>query len=153
MDLKTKLSVLEYFRNCPPDSPAIKLVYDIVIRREMGSDPLPSCMRVEGDTLVYGDQAIHLTFQPRIRKVFEIFLAKQESPIDREELTSKVYEVSDLRSLSIRQQESLRHNTVKLVSRARHLLMCNFRLDSKTDWEWFPYCKMTKTWKLYRFRS
>ena len=107
-------------------------------------------LHLEQESLRLGSQTLCLQGKKLVQCLVNVFLHAPFQQVQRNELVAKLYSPLPPTSLSWRQRDCYRHNTVKLISRTRKLLRMAFPLG--TQWEWLPYDATTQTWSLYRLR-
>ncbi len=87
-------------------------------------------------------------------RVFQTFKKFPHQKLDRMTLINQVYGPDYTRTYSKRQQGCLRHNIVKLVSRARRLASHHFKDESGENlYEWFPYDPSSQSWRFFRYKD
>ena len=83
-------------------------------------------------------------------KVFAAFKQAPQQRISRGDLVKFVYGIDNFSDLSVRRQESLRHNVVKMVSRARKMARAAFDSQGDLLLDWFSYDGSSGLWRLVR---
>lgn len=102
---------------------------------------------------VYCDgRVLDLARRPLMLKLFQVFCRNPNHEVGRHELVDEVYGEFELGARSSRLRESLHHNIVKLLSRARRLAEKNFG-GKGMPFEWFLYQPQRQVWQLFRLKN
>ena len=99
-------------------------------------------------TIFFNKISLDLSHQPKIFLIFYMLYKNKDDGLDRDMLIKKIYAPSGER-ISERQMRCYRHNTIKLLSRARIIASECFTSEHFRI-EWFPYSSKIKRWYLCR---
>jgi hypothetical protein len=109
---------------------------------------LPSLISIRPDLklISYREQVLDLSNYPLSIRLFSAFAEVGSSVIFRDELIKRVYGI-DQNACSERLKRSLRHNLVKLISRARQLISEHFDQHANAL-RWFVFDRSTQRYFL-----
>jgi hypothetical protein len=91
--------------------------------------------------------------RPTMQKLIEVFLRSPNITVTRDDLVKEIYGWQGIEGRSLRYLNSLSHNAVKMVSRARIVMKKTFSGEGKEYIDWFPYDAQRKEWQLFRMKS
>lgn len=118
---------------------------------KFAEDLLPKA-KIVGTRFVFGECEIDLVKKPLTLKVFQSFLDSPQWSRSKDELVEQIYGRLSRRTNQVRFSAALRHNVIKLVSRARALADREFNKGS-IRYEWFTYDPRKERWQLYHIAT
>ncbi|MBC61070.1 MAG: hypothetical protein CMP11_01330 [Zetaproteobacteria bacterium] len=102
---------------------------------------------------VFNNKFLSLQKKNKMLLVFSYFCLKKNTPVSRDDLVENIYFIKNNVFTSRRRLDSLNHNIVKLISRARNLAYHGFSDDESRFIDWFPYDPFEKKWRLFRIKN
>ena len=97
-----------------------------------------NCALINKD-FVFNNSTLSLRKKSKMFLVFSAFCSAENLALDRKDLIEKIYFHNFLCPPSQRRIDSLNHNIVKLISRARRLATKTFTHSYSGNIDWFPY--------------
>ena len=131
------------------DSDLFKVIQKMIFKKSCN---IPIKLDFSNKTINIENNNLNLLGQEKIYKLFSFFYSSPDQTLNRKDLLEKIYLFDEKREVSLRQKNSLNHNIVKLISRARKLASTKFKDINNMSIEWFPYDKNEKQWCLYRLK-
>ncbi len=142
-------SLITEIEALPDHSPIRHIIYSY-LQRELAQKNLK--LQIHGHSLKINEKNLDLSRRKKILRVFEIFLSQTTKKISRFSLIEQIYS-KRLTDASFRQQSCYNHNVVKLISRARHLVIKFCQGEHGATIHWFPYDPCSRTWQLYSIKD
>lgn len=142
-------SLIAEIEALPDHSPIRHVIYSY-LQKQLAQKNLK--LQIHGQSLEINEKKIDLSRRKKILRVFEIFLNQTSKKISRFSLIEQIY-AKKLTDSSFRQQSCYNHNVVKLISRARHLVVKFCQGEHGAAIHWFPYDPCSRTWQLYSIKD